>query len=355
MYISKLTRFAVLFLIILSQGAYSFDKLKPVKQPVARQHKIPVVYHPGYNISLLGGLETKIHPFDGSKYGKIATYLCYQFKLSEKSFHKPEKISDADLQRVHTPEYIKSLQDSRTVASVAEIPYLSWVPNWILQRKILNPMRLATQGTVDAVNLALEEGVAFNLSGGYHHARTDRQLGGLCFFADISLAINMVREKHPTCKTIVVVDLDAHRGNGLAQVRGDDQDTFIFDMYSEPNYPGSYDLQHARPTDTMIPVANGVSEAEYLTMLADKLANMIDRVKPDLVIYNAGTDIYAGDALGRMNVSAQGIITRDEHVFQVVRSRNIPLAMTLSGGYSKDSAAIVGRSIENLLRKYIKI
>lgn len=321
----------------------------------AKTEKWPIVYHPQYNISLLAGLEQYLHPFDGAKYGKIAHHLCTCFGITKDAFHKPDKITEGALETVHSKSYLASLKNSSTVAHIAEIP-LSWIPNWLLQRKILDPMRYATQGTIEATRIALQQGIGINLSGGYHHARTEHQQGGFCFFADIPLAVATIRKEYPSCQKIVVVDLDAHRGNGIAQVRHhmNDHNTYLFDMYSEPNYPYALDKEFLRTTDMAIPVKHGINDADYLTLLKTNLEIMINTIQPNLIIFNAGSDIYEGDQLGRMGVSAEGIKQRDAHVFHVARSKNIPIVMTLSGGYSKESAAIVGSSIEQILRTHYR-
>lgn len=71
----------------------------------------------------------------------------------------------------------------------------------------------------------------------------------------------------------------------------------------------------------------------------------------DLVVYNAGTDILKGDSLGKLCISAQGIITRDELVFQRIHSQNIPIVMLTSGGYLKETAKVIANSILNLRKK----
>jgi len=81
----------------------------------------------------------------------------------------------------------------------------------------------------------------------------------------------------------------------------------------------------------------------------------INKASPDLIIYNAGTDIFVGDSLGNMSISAQGIIERDELVFRNAFDNKIPILMLLSGGYSGMSADIIGRSIENIINKVIFI
>ncbi len=358
LYSRSIVKICALFLFVGCSTyihVFSWPKLRKQKR-IKELPKLPIIYRSDYTISLFGGVESWMHLFDGYKYKKIASHLKKVFSLSDAQLYKPDMVSDIDLLKVHTAEYLDSLKSSSTIAHIAEVSFLNWFPHSYLQRNVLSPMRYATQGTIDAVELALQKGIAFNLSGGYHHARYERQFGGFCFFADIPLAILKAREKYPDLGNVLVVDLDAHRGNGVAQVRDylQDKKTFIFDMYSASNYPGDLDLKFKYRDDRYIPLRDFIDTEEYLTILKNNLIPMVDIIKPDLIIYNAGSDPYEGDALGRMKMSAKGIIERDAHVFSVARALNIPIAMVLSGGYSKDSAAIVADSIENLMRTYIK-
>ncbi|EFJ04287.1 hypothetical protein SELMODRAFT_432551, partial [Selaginella moellendorffii] len=72
---------------------------------------------------------------------------------------------------------------------------------------------------------------------------------------------------------------------------------------------------------------------------------------PDLLVYNAGTDILEGDPLGRLEVSPEGVKERDEIVFSFARQRNIPIVMLTSGGYMRSSAGVIAESISNLHSK----
>jgi histone deacetylase 11 len=73
--------------------------------------------------------------------------------------------------------------------------------------------------------------------------------------------------------------------------------------------------------------------------------------EPDLLIYNAGTDILDGDPLGRLLVSPDGVKQRDEMVFKFSREKNCPIVMLTSGGYMKTSARVIADSIGNLATK----
>lgn len=305
---------------------------------------LPIVFHPNYDISFFG-IE-KMHPFDTKKYSKIAQHLQKTCNIKSQDFQIPHLVTDTELMQVHTFRYLKSLDKSATIAGIAEISALRYIPNFLLQRNLLNSMRYATGGTILGAQLALSHGWAINLSGGYHHAKSNKG-EGFCFFADIPLAIKKLREKNKTLK-VLIVDLDAHQGNGLESILGSDPLTFIFDMYSQNNYPN--DKEAAKYIDFNYPLRNSITTEEYITILKRELPLALEKVKPDLVIYNAGSDIYEKDLLGRMSVSAEGIIERDFFLFSQAIANNIPILMVLSGGYSPESGNIIGKSIENILK-----
>jgi histone deacetylase 11 len=75
------------------------------------------------------------------------------------------------------------------------------------------------------------------------------------------------------------------------------------------------------------------------------------RFQPQLIVYNAGTDILDGDPLGRLKISPQGVVIRDEKVFRFAKDQSIPLLMLTSGGYMKSSARVIADSIINLSNK----
>ncbi len=312
----------------------------------ASELKLPIVFHPEYDI-VADGAEQH-HSFDTKKYGKIARALRDLFNIK---FYEPAKVSDADLRLVHTADYLQSLADSNNVAKIAEFPLLADMPNALLQKRVLDPMRYATAGTVLAAQLALKHGWAINLSGGYHHAKAT-QGGGFCFFADIPLAIRKLRESRPQLKAFVL-DLDAHQGNGHEEILAYDPLSFIFDVYVKDNYPRDIEVQKCIRFNH--PVAKNIQDREYLHLLTTHLPKGLDEVRPDIIIYNAGTDIFEKDHLGQMSISENGIIERDMFVFAQALQRNIPIVMVLSGGYTKESAGIIAQSLTRVLLEVVKV
>jgi histone deacetylase 11 len=309
--------------------------------------KLPLIFHPKYDIGLFR-LENR-HPFDSKKYGKVFRFLQEKEIIVGDNYFEPESKADNDVMLgVHTQEYLDSLRHSATVAKIAELSFLRFLPNFLLQSNFLNPMRWATAGTILAVDLAMEYGWAINLSGGYHHAKSDRS-SGFCFFADINLAAKRAFSHFPNVKKILVIDLDAHQGNGFEAIFENDPSVDVFDMYNGDIYP--MDLKAAQHIRWKFPLDNGTGEIDYISILQNNLPKAIAESKPDLIIYNAGTDPYEKDPLGGLRISAAGLVLRDEFVFRQANQGRIPIVMVLSGGYHPDSASIIGSSINNLWNK----
>ncbi|XP_023635959.1 histone deacetylase 2 [Capsella rubella] len=307
--------------------------------------KVSIIYSSAYDISFMG-IE-KLHPFDSTKWGRVCKFLVSDGFLEEKSIVEPLEASKTDLLVVHSENYLNSLKSSATVARIAEVPPVAFFPNFLVQQKVLYPFRKQVGGTILAAKLATERGWAINIGGGFHHCTAERG-GGFCAFADISLCIHFAF-LHLRISRVMIIDLDAHQGNGHETDLGDDNRVYILDMYNPGIYPLDYSAR--RFIDQKVEVASGTTTEEYLRKLDEALEVASRNFQPELVIYNAGTDILDGDPLGLLKISPDGVTSRDEKVFRFAREKNIPLVMLTSGGYMKLSARVIADSIENLSRQ----
>jgi histone deacetylase 11 len=150
----------------------------------------------------------------------------------------------------------------------------------------------------------------------------------------------------------MIIDLDAHQGNGFESILKDDKRISIFDMYNFENYP--MDFEAGKYIRFRIACPWGTDTADYLSLLKLKLEADLKELskhneKPDLIIYNAGSDVYENDRLGGLKVSKEGIKERDELVFAKAQELHVPILMVLSGGYSPESAEMVADSIANVI------
>jgi hypothetical protein len=104
----------------------------------------------------------------------------------------------------------------------------------------------------------------------------------------------------------LVVDLDAHQGNGTAAVFSGRDWEFIYDLYEADRFPA-----RKVPEDYPRPVGPGLAGGEYLGIVRDTLPGALDAVRPDLVVYNAGSDPFVGDPLARLRLTAGDLAERD--------------------------------------------
>ena len=307
---------------------------------------LPIVYHPNYNITFCG-LE-KLHPFDSEKYGRIFSIL------KSKGAFRQDHVSSKECPRqylkpVHPFWYLALLSYSLQVTRFVEVP-LCLVPGPLLRMRVLKPMLYATYGSILAGVAAVERGWGINLSGGYHHC-CSRNGGGFCIYADITLAIYWLRKWYPNrVSKVMIIDLDAHQGNGHERDFIDDEEVFIIDFFNDFIYPG--DTYARRAIKYAEHIAPSDTDDSYLEKLNQALEVCIERFRPSLVVYNAGTDCMEGDPLGGLNLTENGIVRRDEAVFKHCLESSIPIAMVLSGGYQQSNAPAIADSVENLLLKF---
>jgi histone deacetylase 11 len=265
--------------------------------------------------------------------------------LHASQLYPPQEASDGDLLLVHSPGYLSSLEKSGVVARIVEIPPLRMLPNFILRNGILKPMRYATGGTILGVRLALDYGWAINLSGGYHHAKADNG-EGFCVFADVPIALRSIWKEKPDLK-VLIVDLDAHQGNGNSSLLGNDTRVAILDMYNASVFPFDGEAEKLVRYPVRLPMRTNTRR--YLDSLSKWLPFTLSDFKPGLIVYNAGTDVFFKDPLGGLSITEEGIIKRDGYVFKSALQAHIPILMVLSGGYHRKSGEIIAKSINRIL------
>lgn len=226
--------FPILYESLLNLKALIYrDSLNNHKCTELQSH-FPIVYSASYNIKACG-LE-KCHPFDSCKYGRIFEYLKKK-KIVDQStkIHEPSIPSRQFLLEKMKALYLFRLNYSIPICACLEVP-LFFLPAWFLRMNVLNPMMRATQGSVDAACIALQKGWAINLAGGYHHACTSKG-GGFCIYPDITFIVHFMRKWHGISR-ILIIDLDAHQGNGHERDAIGDNDVHIVDAYNPYIYPG---------------------------------------------------------------------------------------------------------------------
>lgn len=311
--------------------------------PVKNANLVPLIYSAKYNITAFG--MEKLHPFDGTKFRKIYNSLHESGLRKKEDFIRPTALDSSQLQCVHTQAYLESLKNSDVVAKILELGPLSILPTQFLDARILKPMRLASGGTLAACRLALEHGIAINIGGGYHHAERDKG-GGFCVYSDVPVAIEILRLEGKL-KTAMIVDTDAHQGNGFANAAGCEPHVFCLDFFDETIYP-----YPKVEEDWSVPFPRQTGGDKYLTTLEEVLPKAVERFKPDLIVYNAGSDVLKSDPLSTFLLAPKEMKERDLFVVSHARKNAIPIAMVLAGGYSSESAMAHADSVKAIVQKF---
>jgi acetoin utilization deacetylase AcuC-like enzyme len=283
-----------------------------------------LVYHPEHN------LEANGHVFPWHKYRLVHDALLREGFASPSDFVEPHPASDADVRLVHSPGWVEALKRGTLRPSQIarlEIPY---------SPEMVRAFWLAAGGTTLAARLALRDGVAVHLGGGFHHAFYNHG-EGFCAIHDAAIAIRRLQHEG-RIERAMVVDCDVHQGNGTAALFAYDDSVFTLSIHQLHNYP-----VQKPPSDVDINLDDGTGDAEYLERLREAYLAALDRFRPDLVLYVAGADPYRKDRLGGLALTKDGLKARDRAVLSGALVREIPVAVTLAGGYAvnvNDTVAI---------------
>lgn len=283
-----------------------------------------LVHHPAYDAeSVPDG-----HRFPMRKYSIIAERL----RRAGRSFETPGLASAGALSRVHVPAYVEAILQQTLDPKAARRIGFEITP------AIARRSRAAVGGTMLAAQLALEHGSAINLAGGSHHA--DGEGGaGFCVFNDVAVAARAMLQAGKAAR-IAVIDCDVHHGDGTALIFAGEPGVFTASIHCEANWP-----REKPPSDLDRGLPRGAGDAAYLEALGEVLEEVLTRVRPDLVFYNAGVDPHEGDRLGLLALSDTGLYRRDRMVAEAARKAGAPLCAVLGGGYSKDADAVARRHL----------
>lgn len=268
------------------------------------------------------------HRFPMAKYDLIPEQLIYEGTISRDNLFAPKLLPDSTIVLTHDRDYWRKLKQGLLTKSEIRKTGFPYSPRLIHRETAI------AQGTLDASFYALQYGIAMNIAGGTHHAFTDRG-EGFCLLNDIAIAANYLLSQGILSR-ILVVDLDVHQGNGTAQIFRDESSVFTFSMHGAFNYP----LQKEN-SDLDVPLPDKTGDDYYLKILDATLKKLIDDIEPQIIFYLSGVDVLKTDKLGRLSMSIQGCRKRDQFVLELCKSNNIPVVVSMGGGYSEKISIII--------------
>jgi len=284
---------------------------------------VKIAYHPLYAHPLPEG-----HRFPMLKYELIPAQLLHEGIITAANLFEPEQLAESTLLLAHELDYWKQVRD--LTLPEREQRRIGFPLNaQLLEREL----RIA-QGTIDGAFFAAEHRIAFNVAGGTHHAGSDWG-EGFCILNDQAIAakylvINKIYQR------ILIIDLDVHQGNGTAEILQDEPEIFTFSMHGEKNFPFRKEV-----SDLDIGLDVGVEDEEYLSILASTLPQLYEQHRPQFIFYLAGVDVLSSDKLGKLALTKEGCKERDRLVFQFCKDHQLPVQVSMGGGYSPEIRDIV--------------
>lgn len=302
---------------------------------------IHVFYDEGYNINL--GLLNYIHPFDGMKFGKIFSAIENNPNIM---FHQADAPIDQKVIDVFMNELIRRLvKHKNPVMKALEVPNIPFVSFDYLDKKVLLPMRLGIQGTLQSARLALTGVNCWNLAGGYHHA-SQHSMEGFCIYNDIGIAYQELLKSGELSidDEILIIDTDAHHGNGNARTFMDNSKVTILDVFNDSIYPQTESTRDR--VNFPVPVSPKASGNEYLSKYKSALTKLTSSYKLAFVV--AGTDVLNSDKLGGLHLTLDDVVERENITYKILQKLNVPAVFLGGGGYSKESAKAVSAAINKL-------
>jgi acetoin utilization deacetylase AcuC-like enzyme len=268
------------------------------------------------------------HSYPMDKYRLVPERLLAEGTLARDELLEPEAATLDDVLRVHTPEYVHAFINGTLGRKAMLRIGLPWSP------ELVRRAFAVIGGTLGAARAAGEEGVAANLAGGTHHAFASHG-EGYCIFNDLVVVLRRLRLEG-VATHFLIIDLDVHQGNGTAALCQTDPQVFTFSVHGENNYPAR---KERSSWDIALP--DGTCDEQYLAVLVQALPQILERFTPDLIFYQAGVDVLAGDRFGKLALTMAGLAERDQLVYEFARRAGLPLVVTLGGGYARDLNRIV--------------
>ena len=290
---------------------------------------IHVVHHPDY-VAPAPARST----YRWNKNGLIRDLLRDQGDVI--AWHEPDAMTSSWLEAVHDPAYVAEVTEARVP------PEKSRRIGFPITPAVAQRARVVPGGTWLAAKLALAHGFAANTAGGSHHALHDTG-AGYCIFNDLAIAAVRLVEEGDVA-SLLVVDCDVHQGDGTASLLAGRANIATYSIHAEKNFPA----RKARSTrDVALP--DGVGDDAYLDTLESTLVPLLDQVKPALILYQAGVDPFTDDRLGRLALTREGLVRREQLIARLMIQRGLPLASTVGGGYGDDPQEIAARHVTAIL------
>ena len=288
---------------------------------------VPFYYHPDFSGYDFGAN----HPFRGERFATFMEELESRFPeaFGMLDVRTPAAAEEQTLELAHSRTYVQ-----RVKALEKRRGFLS--PDTQLLPGSVDAARLIAGASVAAARAALEKGLAIGF-GGLHHAGPDYG-EGFCIFNDVAIAASILLGQD--IERIVILDTDAHQGNGTMDIFYSDPRVLFISLHQDPRtlYPGrgfTSEIGSGEGTGytvniPMPPLSVGTL---YDEAMREIVVPLVDEFEPDFIIRNGGSDPLYTDALTNLGLDLDSLSALNRQVAEIASSRNVPLLDLFLSGY----------------------
>lgn len=261
---------------------------------------------------------------------------------------KPGAVSDKILELAHSKDYVEAIGKASSGIILLDISDYISVDNidydtGYLPKGIDKPARIIAGTSLLAGELVFEEKYkkAIGLGGGLHHAKWNYG-EGFCTYNDVVICAKNLLEKG--AKRILILDTDAHAGNGVAEAFEEKNSVLFIDIHQDPNtlYPGTGFLNEigkgkGEGFNVNIPLPPRASDKSFEYCFDEIIFPLAKEFKPEIIIRYGGSDPYFSDSLTQLGLTLEGFKMIGEKVRtladEVCQGKEIDL---LASGYNKE-------------------
>jgi len=295
--------------------------------------KTGIVYHEDYNKYDLG----VDHPLVGDKPGKTMDLLKEKGVLDNVKVFTPTQASEKDLLRVHTKEYVNKIKELSRTGGMLSLDTPAPVG-------IFEIASLAAGGTILAgEKLFGGYQCMVNPLAGFHHAGKSSS-SGFCFFNDIAVAIEYLRQKH-RLKRFMIVDVDVHHANGTQEIYYSDPTVLKVSFHQDGRtlYPGTGSIEKigegkGEGFTVNLPLPPGTGNKSYLKAFSDLIPKLADQFSPEVIIYQSGVDTHHDDPLADIFLTYQAYYHMAKKMREISVAGCNRLLVLLGGGYNSSGS-----------------
>lgn len=272
--------------------------------------------------------------------------------------------SDSEILTFHTPEYLKTLKeaDSGVVPASGPSHALGLGDNPVF-KGVYEWSALGSGASIQAAELVCSGAadIAFNISGGLHHAMADHA-SGFCYLNDPVLAINYLVNQG---KRVVYVDIDAHHGDGVQKAFFNTDRVLTISIHESGMYlfPGTGNIQEigeGRGVGYSINLSlpPGAGDELFTEGFKKIVPRFIHAFKPDILVTQLGVDTFKSDPITHLELTTNGF----EEMVKSFKEMAIPWVALGGGGYDLGNVArawtlawaiMIDKEVDSLLPELI--